>query len=93
MKNLDDDMYTYIYKNGEINVILENGEKLLLPNIINKVPSLLLMNRGHRVLTGNEIMDYLIPPVQQNQQQNRHRGKHYEKSKKNLRFICLRRCT
>jgi hypothetical protein len=56
--------------NGEINVILENGEKLLLPNIINKVPSLLLMNRGHRVLTGNEIMDYLIPPVQQKQQQN-----------------------
>merc|ERR1712167_81438 len=27
--------------------------------------SLLLLNRGHRVLTGNEIMEYLMPPVEQ----------------------------
>lgn len=50
--------------NGQILIILENGEKLLLPNEVTKVPSLLLLNRGHRVLTGNEIMEYLMPPVE-----------------------------
>ena len=48
--------------NGQINIILENGEKLLLPNTVTKVPSLLLLNRGNRVLTGNEILEYLMPP-------------------------------
>jgi hypothetical protein len=52
-------------QNGQIVIILENGEKLLLPSEVVKVPSLLLLNRGHRVLTGNEIMEYLMPPVEQ----------------------------
>ena len=55
--------------NGQINIILDNGEKLLLPGEVQKVPSLLLLNRGNRVLTGNEIMEYLMPSGQQQQLQ------------------------
>jgi hypothetical protein len=49
-----------ISKNNAIYIQLENGQELLLPPNIIKVPSLLLLNRGHRVLTGNEINSYLI---------------------------------
>ena len=44
---------------GNVNIILENGSKILLPNIIKNVPSLLLPNHGNRVLTGGEILTYI----------------------------------
>lgn len=48
-------------KDGNNNTIihLENGQNVPLPPIISKVPSLLLQNHGNRVLTGNEIINYL----------------------------------
>jgi len=45
--------------NGTINIILENGSKIILPKIIQNVPSLLLTNHGNRVLTGDEILNYI----------------------------------
>ncbi len=42
-------------------LILEKGEKVILPPNVTNVPALLLLNRGHRVVFGNEIMDHLIP--------------------------------
>jgi hypothetical protein len=41
--------------NGATYVILENGQDILLPPTINKVPALLLLNKGHQVLFGNDI--------------------------------------
>ena len=49
-------------KGGSMQCILGNGEKVILPPNISKVPSLFLLNRGNRVITGsNEIYNYLKP--------------------------------
>lgn len=50
--------------NGATYVVLSNGQEILLPPTITKVPALLLLNRGHRVLFGNEINDYILPKKQ-----------------------------
>lgn len=47
--------------NGSTYVVLSNGQEILLPPTITKVPALLLLNRGHRVIFGKEINEYLIP--------------------------------
>lgn len=47
--------------NGTINVILENGQEILLPPTITKVPALLLLNKGHQVLFGGDINTHLEP--------------------------------
>ena len=44
--------------NGATYLILENGQELLLPPTITKVPALLLINHGHRVLFGDEIFNH-----------------------------------
>ena len=55
---------------GSTIIILENGNKIPLPKIIQKVPSLLLSNHGNRVLTGDEILNYINLTNQQSHQQN-----------------------
>ena len=45
--------------NGATYVILENGQEILLPPTVNKVPALLLLNKGHHVLFGNDINKHL----------------------------------
>lgn len=50
-----------IKENGAVYAVLENGQKLLLPPSVNKVPALLLLNRGHKVLFGDEILQHLQP--------------------------------
>ena len=47
-------------------LILEKGEKVVLPPTVTNVPALLLLNRGHRVVFGNEIIDHLVPNERQN---------------------------
>ena len=54
--------------NGATYVVLTNGQEILLPPTITKVPALLLLNRGHRVLFGSEITDYLKPKQEALQQ-------------------------
>ena len=46
---------------GKTVVILENGQKMLLPPTITKVPALLLVSRGYHVLFGNDIYRHLEP--------------------------------
>jgi len=47
---------------GNVYIILQNKQELIIPPNITKVPSLLLLNRGHQVLTGNDtILNYLKP--------------------------------
>jgi hypothetical protein len=45
--------------NGATYVILENGQELLLPPTVNKVPALLLLNKSHHVLFGLDINKHL----------------------------------
>lgn len=40
-------------------IILSNQKEILLPNTINKVPALMLLNRGSQVIFGQEILSYL----------------------------------
>ena len=48
-------------KNNTLKIVLENGESVKLPENVNKVPALLLLNRGNRVIFGNDIMKFLTP--------------------------------
>ncbi len=48
-------------QNGGTYVILENQQKILLPPQIQKVPALLLLREGNKVIFGNEILDKLKP--------------------------------
>tara|TARA_Y100000590_G_C15567604_1_gene957278 strand:+ start:89 stop:646 length:558 start_codon:yes stop_codon:yes gene_type:complete len=48
-------------KNGEILVTLQNGKNVILPPNITKVPAIMLLNRGNRVIFGNEIIEYFNP--------------------------------
>ena len=45
--------------NGATYIILENGQELLLSPNVTKVPAMLLINRGHQVLFGDQIKDYI----------------------------------
>ena len=47
--------------NGGIYIQFENGQEILLPPTVSKVPALLLLNRGHQVLFGDEILNHLQP--------------------------------
>ena len=47
--------------NGATYVILSNNQEILLPPTITKVPALLLLNRGHHVLFGDDIKNHLEP--------------------------------
>jgi hypothetical protein len=47
--------------NGATYIILSNGQEILLPPTVNKVPALLLLNKGHQVLFGADINRFLEP--------------------------------
>lgn len=49
--------------NGATYIKLQNGEKVILPPTVSRVPALLLLNRGHHVLFGEEIMQHIQPSV------------------------------
>lgn len=47
--------------NGGIYVVLPNGNEILLPPNVSRVPALLLLNKNNHVLFGNDINNYLQP--------------------------------
>jgi len=47
--------------NGILYIVLENGQEILLPPTVTKVPALLLLNKGHQVLFGSDINKHLEP--------------------------------
>lgn len=51
--------------NGKTYIILPNQQKIVLPDNVTRVPALLLINEGYRVLYGEAILQYL-KPIQQN---------------------------
>lgn len=50
-----------IKKNNSTYIMLENGDTVLLPPNVQRVPALLLINRGYEVLYGNDILDHYKP--------------------------------
>jgi hypothetical protein len=51
--------------NNKTYIILENSQKIILPDNVTKVPALLLLNQGYEVLFGDQILQYLKPVKQQ----------------------------
>ena len=41
-----------IEKKGQLYIVLDNGREILLPSQIKSVPSLLLLNKGNKILVG-----------------------------------------
>jgi hypothetical protein len=50
-----------IKENNKIYIVLENGQKIIMPENVNRVPALLLLNQGYNVLYGESILQYLKP--------------------------------
>ncbi len=48
-------------QNGGTYVILENQQKIVLPPQVQKVPAMLLLKEGNKVIFGNEITDKIQP--------------------------------
>jgi hypothetical protein len=47
--------------NGKTFIVLENGQKIIMPENVNRVPALLLLNQGYNVLYGEAITQHLKP--------------------------------
>ena len=47
--------------NGKVFIILQNGQKLIMPENVNRVPALLLLNQNYQVLYGESILQHLKP--------------------------------
>lgn len=47
--------------NNKTFIILENGQRIILPENVVKVPALLLLNQGYNVLYGESILQHLKP--------------------------------
>lgn len=52
--------------NGKIFIILENGQKIIMPENVSRVPALLLLNDGYKVLYGESILQFLKPKQEMN---------------------------
>ena len=42
-------------------IVLDNGQKIILPENVTRVPALLLLNQGYNVLYGDDIIQHLKP--------------------------------
>jgi hypothetical protein len=47
--------------NNKTYIILENSQKIILPENVTRVPALLLLNQGYNVLYGEQILEHLKP--------------------------------
>ena len=47
-------------------IVLSDGKELLMPDEIKEVPALLLLNRGNRIIYGNEILELFNPILEKN---------------------------
>ena len=47
--------------NNKTYIILENEQKIILPDNVTRVPALLLLNQGYQVLYGDQILQHLKP--------------------------------
>ena len=52
--------------NGNVNIILENGNSVMLPPNVHSVPSLLILKENYRVVMGDEILKIFNVQVKEN---------------------------
>ena len=50
-----------VQESNKIYIVLENGQKIILPENVTRVPALLLLNQGYQVLFGEQILQHLKP--------------------------------
>jgi hypothetical protein len=55
--------------NGKTYIILQNEQKILMPENVTRVPALLLLNQNYKVIYGDEIYNHLKPQQQAQVQQ------------------------
>ena len=48
-------------KDGKTYIVLENGQKIVMPENVQKVPALLLLTQNYKVLYGDHIYEYMKP--------------------------------
>lgn len=48
-------------ENNKTFIVLENGQKIILPDNVTRVPALLLLNQGYQVIYGEQILQHLKP--------------------------------
>ena len=46
---------------NKVYIILENGQKIIMPETVNRVPALLLLNQNYKVLYGDAILQHMRP--------------------------------
>lgn len=51
--------------NNKTFIVLENGQKIIMPENVTRVPALLLLNQGYQVLYGESILEHLKPKQHQ----------------------------
>ena len=51
--------------NGKIFIVLQTGQKLIMPDNVTRVPALLLLNQNYKVIYGDDIYKHLKPQVTQ----------------------------
>jgi hypothetical protein len=51
--------------NGKVYIVLQNGQKIIMPENVTRVPALLLLNQNYKVIYGDDIYKHLRPQVQQ----------------------------
>lgn len=54
-----------VQKNNKIFLILDNGCEVFLPPNITRVPSLLLLNKGNKIIVGDDVLNYFRPQLTQ----------------------------
>ena len=52
-----------INRGGKIYIILDNGNEIFMPPNIRSVPTLLLLNKGNKLLVGDDVMNYFRPQI------------------------------
>jgi hypothetical protein len=50
-----------VKENGKMFIILQNGQKIVMPENVTKVPALLLLNQQYKVIYGDQIYQQLKP--------------------------------
>ena len=50
-----------VKENNKTYIILDNNQKIILPDNITRVPALLLLTKNYQVLYGEQILEYLKP--------------------------------
>lgn len=51
--------------NGKVYIVLQNGQKIVMPENVTRVPALLLLNQNYKVIYGDDIYKHLRPQAQQ----------------------------